>query len=260
MGLTTARSRVVLGEEVGLSRDQGARMKKNEETGVAMKAFLLGSAAALSACAAAVAADLPVKATPPAAPVATWTGFYLGGQIGGAFGTARKDFVQGTTTGDFDVSGVIGGGTAGYNQQFGSIILGLEGDISGSGVKGNTDCPNRMFTCSVENHWLATVRGRLGYSFDRFMPYVTGGAAGGDVRVFSGLKTTGGGGVDFTRTVAGWTAGAGLETAFDPHWTTKVEYLYVRFDDVNVPSNVGTPTTTKLFENIVRVGVNYRFW
>src|SRR5215469_8772396 len=120
-----------------------------------MKAVLVGCAVALTASVAALAADLPLKAAPPAAPVANWTGFYLGGQVGGAFGTARKDFVQGTTTGDFDVSGVIGGGTAGYNQQFGLLILGLEADISGSGVKGDTDCPNRMFTCSVENHWLA---------------------------------------------------------------------------------------------------------
>ena len=225
-----------------------------------MKSVLLGGVAALTTAVAAFAADLPLKAAPPAAPTGTWTGFYLGGQIGGAFGTARKDFIQGTTTGDFDVSGVIGGGTAGYNQQFGLIVLGLEGDISGSGVKGETDCPNRLFTCGAENHWLATLRGRLGYSFDRFMPYVTGGVAGGDVRVFSGLKTTGGGGVDFTKTEPGWTAGAGLETAFDPHWTIKLEYLFVRLNDVNVPSDVGTPTTTKFFENVGRVGVNYRFW
>jgi outer membrane immunogenic protein len=192
-------------------------------------------------------------------PSLSWTGYYIGGEIGGGFGTSRKDFIQGTTTNDFSVSGVIGGFTAGYDQQFGSVVGGLEGDISASGVKGDTDCPNRLFTCGTQNHWLTTVRGRLGYPLDHFMPYVTGGVAAGDVRVFSGLKSTGGGGVDFTRTEAGWNVGAGLEAALYSNWTVKAEYLYVQLNDANVPSNIGTPTTTKFLENIARFGLNYKF-
>jgi len=205
------------------------------------------------------AADLGSPRLPPPAPIYIWTGYYIGGEIGGGFGTSRKDFSQGTTTNDFTMNGVVGELAAGYNHQFGSIVVGLEGDISASGIKGTTDCPNQLFTCGTQNHWLTTGRVRFGYSLDRFMLYVTGGVAGGDVRVFSGLKSTGGGGVDFTRTEAGWTVGAGLEAALYSNWTIKAEYLYVQLNDANVPSNIGTPTTTKFVENIGRVGLNYKF-
>jgi outer membrane immunogenic protein len=208
----------------------------------------------------AYAADLAVNAPTVVPPVPfSWTGFYLGGNVGGGFGTSRKNFIQGTTTSDFNTSGVIGGFTAGYNHQLGSVVAGLEGDISASGVKGDTDCPNQIFTCGTENHWLTTERGRVGYAFDHFMPYVTGGFAAGDVRVFSGLKSTGGSGVDFTRIEPGWTLGGGIEAALTSNWIIKAEYLFVRLDDANVPSNVGTPTTTKFEANIARVGVNYKF-
>jgi outer membrane immunogenic protein len=216
-------------------------------------AFLAAAAAGT-----AEAADLGSPSVPPV-PLLSWTGYYIGGEIGGGFGTSRKDFIQGTTTNNFNVSGVVGGLTTGYNRQFGPVVAGLEGDISASGVKGTTDCPNQLFTCGTQNHWLGTARGRLGYTFNNFMPYVTGGLASGDVRVFSGLKSTGEGGVDFTRTEVGWTAGAGLEAALYSNWSIKAEYLYVRLDDVTVPSNTGTPTTTKFGENIARVGLNYKF-
>jgi opacity protein-like surface antigen len=84
----------------------------------------------------AAAADLGAPGASTPAPGFSWTGFYLGGNVGGGFGTSRKDFIQGTTTSDFNTSGVIGGLTAGYNHQFGSVVAGLEGDISASGIKG----------------------------------------------------------------------------------------------------------------------------
>jgi outer membrane immunogenic protein len=206
----------------------------------------------------ACAADF--ESPPTLALIFNWTGFYLGGEVGGGFGTSRKDFLYpGTTTNDFTISGAIGGGTAGYNQQFGSFVAGLEGDISGSGVQGETNCGNPRFNCGTKNNWLATLRGRFGYAFDNYMPYVTGGVADGDINVWSGLKSTGGGGVNFTTTKTGWTAGVGLETGFFSNWTIKAEYLYVQLQNANEPSNVGRPTTTKFLENIVRVGVNYKF-
>ena len=227
--------------------------------GVVMKSALLALSIALGVGAGpACAADF--ESPPALAPIFNWTGFYLGGEVGGGFGTSRKDFLyRGTTTNDFAISGAIGGGTAGYNQQFGSFVGGLEGDISGSGVQGETNCGNTLFNCGTKNNWLATLRGRFGYAFDNFMPYVTGGVADGDINVWSGLKSTGGGGVNFTTTKAGWTAGVGLETGFFSNWTVKAEYLYVQLQNANEPSNVGRPTTTKFLENIVRVGLNYKF-
>jgi outer membrane immunogenic protein len=196
---------------------------------------------------------------PLPAPVYDWTGLYVGGEIGGAFGTSRKDFFNGLSTGNFNTSGVIGGFTTGYNRQFGPAVVGLEADISGTDVQGQTSSPNPLFNYGTQNHWLATVRGRLGYAFNRFMPFVSGGLAEGDVRVFSSLKTTGGNGVNFTQTQPGWTVGGGLETAIYANWTIKAEYLYVQFNDTNGPSDVGRPTTTKFAENIGRAGFNYKF-
>ena len=73
------------------------------------------------------------------------------------------------------------GGTLGYNMQFGSAVFGVEADIDWSGVKGSTttNCP---LGCETKNTWFGTARGRIGYAFDRFLPYFTGGAAFGDIQ------------------------------------------------------------------------------
>ena len=82
----------------------------------------------------------------------------------------------------------------------------------------------------------------------------------GDVNVRSFFKPGNPGtGVDYTKTQPGWTVGGGVETVLSSNWTVNAEYLYVQFDDTNVPSNVNTPTSTKLDENVFRIGVNYKF-
>lgn len=215
----------------------------------------------------AFAADLPQAAPPqvptfvPAPPPYSWSGFYLGAELGYGIGSTRKDFSNGTTTGDFAVDGVIGGGTVGYNQQWGNFVAGLEGDFSGSAISGSASCPNPAFTCETNTHWLATLRPRIGYGFDRWMPYVTGGLAVGDVNVRSFSNISPVPGVDFTKTVAGWTVGAGIEANVNFNWSLKAEYLYVGLADANGPSNIssGVTTTTKLNENIIRAGLNYAF-
>jgi hypothetical protein len=139
----------------------------------------LVSLAALTGTAA--AADLPPRMAPQpyykapvAVPVYNWTGFYIGINGGGGFGSSTWD-----RTGSFHTSGGLVGGTVGYNYQFGQGVVGLEGDIDWANINGttNTACP---FGCKTSDHWLSTVRGRLGYAADRFMPFVTGGAAFGD--------------------------------------------------------------------------------
>jgi outer membrane immunogenic protein len=95
---------------------------------------------------------------------------------------------------------------------------------------------------------LSTVRGRAGYTFDRFMPYVTGGVAFGDI------KTSVAGIGDSSATKTGWTVGGGLEAAIAGPWTAKVEYLHV--DLGNGSSPVGSSENFKT--NIVRAGINYR--
>ena len=75
------------------------------------------------------------------------------------------------------------GGTAGYNLQFGSAVFGLEGDFDWSDIKGSTTA-NCATNCETTNTWFGTARGRIGYAFDRFLPYFTAGAAFGDVKAY----------------------------------------------------------------------------
>jgi outer membrane immunogenic protein len=212
-----------------------------------MRRFLLVSVglAALAAASSANAADLsrpmPYKAPPYVAPYYSWTGFYVGINGGYGWGSSSWDGIPG-----FSPQGGLVGGTAGYNWQIGQWVWGLEGDIDWSDIKGSTTT-NCFGGCQTSNNWLSTVRGRVGYAVDRWLPYITGGAAFGDIKA-----TTPGLSADNTN--AGWTVGGGVEFAFAGPWSAKLEYLYVDLGNTNVGAeNVDFRT------NIVRAGINYKF-
>jgi outer membrane immunogenic protein len=220
--------------------------------------FLAGvsALAVVSALSAANAADLsrrhmPVKAPVYTAPGFTWTGFYVGINGGGAWG--RSDWTNPlASTGDFNVSGGMLGGTVGYNWQAGRVVYGLEGDLDWSGVKGSTttNCPTG---CEFKNDWFGTVRGRIGYAFERVLPYVTGGLAVGDIKSSTTLGNA-------TETKAGWTAGAGLEAAITGPLTAKIEYLYADLGKTAAGiCAAGAATDVNYHTNIVRGGLNYHF-
>jgi outer membrane immunogenic protein len=225
-----------------------------------MRRVLLATTAfgLLAATAAAMAADLPyrnqmpVKA-PAYGPAFSWTGFYIGVNGGGAFGNSSYNFAGLTSTG-FDTSGGLVGGTIGFNYQMGPVVWGVEGDGDWSGVSGSAVCLGGLFTCQTKNDWLATARGRLGYAFDRVLPYVTGGAAFGDIKAGVPALT-----VDTTNT--GWTVGGGVEYAFLSNWSAKIEYLYIDLGNVGCgPACNGiVPTKVDFTTNVVRAGLNYRF-
>ena len=220
-----------------------------------MKKTILGAALLAALAGPAFAADMPprpyAKAPAYTAPalVYNWTGFYIGINGGGGWGTSRWD-----STGDFDLSGGLVGGTVGYNWQTGALVFGLEGDIDWSNIKGRTSvlCPAG---CETRNSWLGTARGRLGFAADRFMPYVTGGLAFGDIQAR----------VPFlpgrTDTNTGWTVGGGVEYAFANNWTAKAEYLYVDLGKINCGIACGALTTDDVTfkTHIVRGGLNFRF-
>ena len=217
-----------------------------------MRTLLLAGAGLLAmGVASASAADLPAR-MPAKAPVYVapmtynWTGFYLGLNGGGGFG--RSEFNGTLPSGSFDTSGGLFGATVGYNWQTGPVVLGLEGDIDWSNIKGSGSCGG--FSCDVRNDYLATIRGRLGYAMDRWMPYVTGGAAIGNV------KTSIAGFGDTNNTKGGWTVGGGIEASIAGPWTAKVEYLYVDLGDADT-AVAGTSASYKT--NIVRAGINYKF-
>jgi outer membrane immunogenic protein len=220
-----------------------------------MKRLLYAGVGLIALAGAAAAADLPPAHGPyykaPAfLPAYNWTGLYIGVNGGGAFGSSAWD-----TTGSFHPTGGLVGGTIGYNYQIGPAVLGAEGDIDWSRISGSTTtgCPAG---CTTSDAWLSTIRGRLGYAADRFMPFITGGAAFGNINATTpGLP----GG---SATNAGWTVGAGLEFAIAGRWTAKAEYLYVDLGKFNcgVGCSAGAAVDNVSFTtNLIRGGFNYRF-
>lgn len=188
-----------------------------------------------------------------------WTGFYVG--INGAygFGSSRHNFAAaGTMTNNYTVSGMLVGGTLGYNWQHGNYVLGGEGDFGWSNIKGSAPCPNPAFTCGTQNNWLGTARGRLGYAFDRWLPFVTAGGAAGDIKATISPSAAFPGA---TETRFGWTVGAGLEYAALTSWSVKAEYLYVDLGSMNCGRSCTLTGTDNVNFNahVVRAGVNYRF-
>lgn len=219
-----------------------------------MKRVVLACLAILGLAATANAADLPRRYEPVPQrayiPVYNWTGFYIGLNGGGAWGTSKWDSI-----GSFDVSGGMIGGTAGYNWQVGQFVFGLEGDADWTNISGKTSSAC-AFGCKTSNSWLATVRGRVGYSFDRFLPYLTGGLAFGNIKpVQAGFA----GGDD---TNVGWTVGGGMEFVIAGNWTAKAEYLFVDLGKFNCGLGCGSgfnPDNVSFTSHVVRGGVNFRF-
>lgn len=211
---------------------------------------------AIAASAPARAADLPSRyarpyAPPPPvySPIYNWTGFYLGINGGAGWGGSQWDGVD-----KFSVSGGLIGGTLGYNWQFGQLVAGIEGDIDWSGIGGSTNV-NCLFGCETRNHWLATARARVGYAFDRFLPYLTAGLAIGDI-----AATTPGWPAGST-TTAGWTIGAGIEFGIVSNVSIKAEYLFVDLGEFNCGLNCGLAGNgnVSFYSNLFRGGLNVRF-
>jgi outer membrane immunogenic protein len=262
-----------------------------------LKNLLLGAAALVAVAGPAFAADLPLKAVAPPAPVYNWTGFYIGGNLGGAFASSTLTGFAGSpgtavffANNEFPTvlapgaGGLIGGGQVGYNWQVSPLwVVGLEADGQYSGYKGNSTvfpAPTGgfvPFTTTVEQHsdWYGTFRGRAGIlATPSVLLYGTGGVAYGQTEASFSTVATGfafpcPGGLSCAAgsnagTHVGWTAGVGFEIMSIPHWIFRVEYLYM---DLGTQSVTGasasappiTFTTTNPFkENILRVALSYK--
>jgi outer membrane immunogenic protein len=202
------------------------------------------------------AADMgrPIYKEPPPeyiVPIFNWTGFYVG--LNGGYGWASS---QWSGPANFEVSpnGWMVGGTAGYNLQAGSVVFGVEGDIDYMDLNGTAD--SAVCTgCLTKDTWLATLRGRVGYAFDRWLPYITGGGAWGNVYLSTPV-----GSVENTK--GGWTAGAGIEYAFAEQWSAKLEYLYVDLGSATcgvASCGLATDEAVSFKANLIRAGLNFRF-
>jgi len=241
-----------------------------------------------------LAADMAVKA-PVAPPIAiyNWTGFYVGGNVGYAWGNADTFFNPLPSAALFvnllpqtlspDPKGVFGGVQAGYNWQSGRFVIGVEADIQATDINGDarvspiiqnngTPFPGAGFLSTHQRiNWFGTARVRAGVTaVDRLLLYVTGGVAYGDVdyAAQTDFRPVGTAAYPaaFSKTKVGWTAGAGGEWAFAPNWSAKLEYLYMDLGNESVVANpiIVLPPfqvgyTWKTQEHTVRVGLNYKW-
>jgi outer membrane immunogenic protein len=282
-----------------------------------MKKLSIASFALLAGIGGASAADMPVKA-PIAAPF-SWTGFYIGANVGYSWGRARDnldatssertrvfrtagpDLISDVTVpgpsfalgGGTDVNGWLAGGQIGYNWQANRFVFGVELDLQATGQDGDsTFCSTAAcgvgslrVIASHEMNWFGTARLRAGFLLtDTILLYATGGIAVADLEstYTATLLGVGTGSASSSDNRVGWVIGAGAEAALSRNWSIKAEYLYLDFGDVTNAAGsatstvnlLGTPnqglntiidTTmnatarTRWTDNIVRVGLNYRF-
>lgn len=245
---------------------------------------LLSSAALALLSTVASAADLPARKVAPApvsAPIFTWTGFYVGAQIGG---TWTNDKVTSTSSagvplgsGTLNGSGAVGGLHAGYNMQTGAVVFGLEGDIEASSLSKSSAVFNNVvgipyagiYSYNSKIDAQGSIRGRLGYAMGPALLYVTGGLAIADFKtgynnVASPLFAAAG--YSFSSTRTGWTLGGGLEYAFNANWSARVEYRYNSYGNVTNATVIapvtfwsGESLRHSLSDQTVRVGISYHF-
>ena len=216
------------------------------------------------------AADLPRKAPayiPPAPPPVTWTGCYIGGNIGGAFGDVSATFTGGEVS--TNGSGFAGGGQIGCDYQFsGGWVIGFRNmydwtDNKRSGTIGIG--PLAGDVVNFNNQWFDTLTARFGYAFQpSWLLYLQGGAAWGhtSTNVTAGGVQIG----QLSKTRTGWTIGGGVEWMFAPHWSAFLEGNYMDFggNDGTIFTPVVCPAgcaySTSATESTVLIGVNYRFY
>lgn len=201
---------------------------------------------------------LPGSPSPFAPPQHIWTNIYVGLNAGAAFGDFSANAKYGPltlTSPSLSGSGFAGGGQVGAQIQYGHVVLGIEGDFQGS-TEDHSDTFNVgvPLTISEKMPWFGTVRGRVGWAFDNVLLYGTGGMAIVDGKL-SGTAL--GWTLSTEDSNIGWTAGGGAEWAFAPHWTAKVEYLYVDSGDIEIFNIGGVAVNGRIEDNIVRGGINY---
>ncbi len=268
-----------------------------------MRLVLASALGLLALAGGASAADLRAPApmyakAPPTSAVFSWTGFYIGANIGGVW--TRDDAIWNplpdpVTFGTFPFGGTIssnsvaGGVHGGYNYQVSSsFVAGIEADFTDTGSSGAISAPWANVgggpclggfapcttTLSSKLDWLATLRGRLGYLVTpSLLAYATGGGAWGHIEYAADAQNGGAGGlflsapVAFSKTASGYVVGGGLEWMFAPHWMARGEYLFYHLNSsaTAVAAPAAFPAAASAYSwndmsvNEGRVGISYKF-
>jgi outer membrane immunogenic protein len=259
-----------------------------------IRKLLLASVGAIALTGSALAADLPSRAPPPVylppVPIFTWTGIYLGGQIGYAWASGNNRYsgfdpltaaVIAPSIGQ-KPNGVIGGANVGYNYQINQWVLGLEGTVDGTSLSNTGVGFSDVFliTAHSKSDIQGSIRGRVGIAWDRVLIFATGGAAfagfnttvSGAATVPAGFPNAGqafAGSTSISTTRVGWTIGGGIQYAVTNNWSVKAEYRYTDFGTISnalfsgqlnsVFPGASIVGNRKVQQNQVQVGFDYKF-
>ncbi len=224
------------------------------------------------------AADLEVRPppAPPPIPVFTWTGLYIGGNLGAAWGQGNvTDAFTGLTFSGTSNAVFVGGGQVGFNYQIDDLVLGVEGDFDWTGnnnrgtgavIAGPLGL-GHAFAASVNNGWVTTLTGRLGVAWERALFYGKAGGAWLGNSGFTVTDLTTGSSLSGTssNSTTGWTVGAGLEWAFAHNWSARLEYDFIGLGNrtfvvpATSPVLAGDTFTANSHVQMFTVGLNYLF-
>lgn len=226
-----------------------------------MKQMILASLVGGLIASTAHAADVVYDPVPPAPPVATvydWSGIYVGLQGGWGGGDSNVDD-NGLTALDtsFDVDGGFLGGVVGAQWQYGSVVLGLEGEMNWSDIDGDTDVGGNNII-GTEINWFGSANLKLGYAWDRILLYGTGGVAYANIDTSQDFL-----GIDFSESEdhIGYTLGAGIDYAVTDAVIVGAQYRYYDFGDSDyIPRNViFTPRDQDVDLHTISAHVSYKF-
>jgi outer membrane immunogenic protein len=194
----------------------------------------------------------------------SWTGFYLGGNVGAGFGTTETSAdvgpiitaITGTpvaatlSASSQTFNGFLGGFQGGYNWQAGVVVLGVEGDFDFADMQGNAPCVV-VLNCNIKHNWVADITGRVGVvAVERALLYLKGGVAWEASKFSAGNTITIGtspgtisGSASGTGTQIGGLLGMGIEYAFLPNWSAKIEYNFIDYGtrSFNAPISSNAP-------------------
>jgi outer membrane immunogenic protein len=214
------------------------------------------------------AADLPARPMPApvqmyAPPPFSWAGFYVGGNLGGAWThTHIRDELTGASLDTGGLSGFIGGGQLGYNFQTGNFVFGAEWTFDWASLErtsGHVSTSVGTLQATFTTPWITTLAARFGYAWDRYLIYgkVGGGWVDNKLTV---SNLTSGLSASATNSNAGLLLGVGGEWAVAPNWTVKIEYDHINLDTWHAASPVALDriTATRKVDMIVG-GFNYKF-
>jgi outer membrane immunogenic protein len=244
-----------------------------------MKKIVLATVLASLSSASALAADLPARAytkAPVMAPASVydWTGFYIGGHVGGAWAqsdwTFQNDSFFNRAVGDhvgIEPEGWLAGAHVGFNYQINQFVVGIEGTWSGSDLKQAVVSPffPTSDTESTKISSLYTIAGRAGLAWNQFLVYGKGGWAGGQVELSAADNTDGAFWSPGRQSRSGWVAGAGVEYMLTPNFIVGVEYNHIDLGTANYSaSNTGINTTLTSVDDRTKVDtvvgrISYKF-